>query len=67
MFPVTGFAENTLDVTVYTKCINHDKIFAIINICLVNNVQSDFLDEYIEAVLRLAVNMAFLKECSTVY
>ena len=66
MFSTTGFTNNPFSVTIYTTLSNRDKVFGIINDCLKNNLESDFLNDDLEVGLNLAIDMDYRQEYSTV-
>lgn len=66
MFSTTGFTNNPFNVTVYTHMLNRDEVFSVIEDILSKNIESETLDEAVEAVIHMAINLDFKFEYARV-
>ncbi|MBQ1812657.1 MAG: hypothetical protein II119_01735 [Bacilli bacterium] len=66
MFSTTGYTENPFNVTVYTNMKNRDKVFKIIGDTLDSGLESEYLDDDLDAALDIAIDIDYTGRYSIV-
>lgn len=59
MFSTTGYTNNPFSVTIYTNMRNRDKTFKIISDTLDSGLESEYLDDDLDAALDIAIDLDY--------